>query len=174
MSDRTVFRTSDPARLDAWERWKKDAAAWERRLKRLIKDLNPGPGKREGMMTNGGGTRRFVGFSCGYREDPPAGWRVDKNGPALVPRMSNKEGKAAAKRITDLGPRPHPKDALAGMPSMHFSGMAFHHPGAERHGDALYVTWATDTPPKEIGAEWEPVKLSEWYSLVESKAEAAS
>ncbi len=176
--DTVVFRTTDQRVLDEITTYEKEHKAWRRRLKKLVKELDP-TDERQPIVSSGGfsSTETFVGLSlvsADYRSNPvnpgpPAGWRVDKKRGVLLPHKSKPEGKAIAKKIDGCQPPKHIRQRLLGMPHGHMNGLSWCRPGLEirENETAVYVLWSAPAPPKIDRDIWEQVALSKYYALVE-------
>lgn len=174
----TVFASSRADIVALEPRYQKAHRAWRRRAKSLLREL--GLAERN-IMTEGGwrSTRRFVGVSWSYNEDPPEGWKFDGKHCVLLPRMSTKAGKAIADKLAACQPPTDPRDELPGMPAHHLDGLRACAPGLEiRNRDVLatvYVKWGCALPLDRVDLGiWRQVPLSEYYALVEAEEQQAA
>lgn len=171
---KTVFRTSDPAVLAAYNDAIAEHKKWGKEIEAFGREVHP---DAKPMVGWAWGERRFDGLSV---VDPvPHGWRVksQKRGEDfMVPNKSLKAGKEWAKRMKELYSAPNVRGALPGMPTNVFSGSTLMHPGIDEKDGVLYAVWSNDPRNADTGFSkvekldeslWEQMKLSEWYAMQE-------
>jgi hypothetical protein len=160
-----VWRTTNPDVVGLIVAWTGADRAFRDKVLGLLAELGLSD-RQPYVRTWGawGGDDQLIGIMA--RGDlPSADWRRD--GDAFVPRRGSKAQKALSDRFNEIK-RPDFRKDIPGMPSNHFSGCGVVAPGAERHGDALYVLWSTDqVEPKVDTTIWERIKLSEFYAVRE-------
>jgi hypothetical protein len=164
---KTVYRTSNPEALAAWHTAAAARDAWAVQMKAFLDEH--GFDSRSVYVGHSG---RVLGISHEQGDDVPDGWRVDSRTGYLMPRLAKKAGKAIDARLSELI-QPDPRDAMPGMPKECFVSLAMLTCGLEVIDEALYATWSRPIPEDEVDlAVWQPVKLSEYYAVLEAREAA--
>lgn len=182
---RFVYRSGAKDILEEFEKCSEDQRKWRRKSRRLINSWFPELDRatRKEMVvvyTAGWGNVTWLGVSCPWgkrREilEAHPEWKEDKDG-HLTPRLSDKEGKKIKAIMAD-NPMPNIRQRLRGMPSHIFTGMSSMQPGVDFLDGKVYVIWSCqldgDDETKGFDPKtWRPVKLSEYYRLIEKRDEA--
>jgi hypothetical protein len=173
--DLTVFRTSDPKVLAAWDQMQVEAEAYFEASKVLVADLGFPPGHGTFIRNRRPG-QILTGFAI-PEGGVPEGWRADnKTTGMMVPRQNTKIGRAAHAKILALGTRPDGGTVVKdfGMPPIAFVGLRLLSCGVARQGDVVWVKWSLD-PRRDEDTEhngfdltlWEHVPLSEFARMFE-------
>lgn len=173
-----VYRSAHPDVLKHWQDTASAEAhnAWREHVETTLANLGF-PGRRFAIQ----GENRVIGveYPLDQPDQPvPDGWRRDqKLRTAIVPARRTALGKKIGDRLDKLG-RPNPRHTLpGGMPEMAFSGLALMHPGVERHGDIVYVSWSGELKGGDADridpAVWEQIRLSEYHTVLEAEQDAA-
>lgn len=173
---KVVYRSSHPDVLAHWDNTASAEAqtAWRERVETAIADLGF-PGRRFATQND----IHVVGVEHPHGDPVPEGWRRDrKNSDVIVPARRTKAGRDIDDKLTALA-RPCPRhDLPGGMPKMAFSGLALMHPGVERHGETVYVSWSGELTGRDAEcvdtAVWQRIKLSDYYAVLEAAQDAAS
>jgi hypothetical protein len=175
VSDKTVFRSTHPDTLAAWDDVHKRAEEVDRARRTLLDEL--GFEGRPGFIGDIG----IYGVQHLDEHGPvPDGWRRDANTyEAIVPDRRRKIGKEVGEKFEALN-MPDLRKALPGRMPVTVLNLEIskrHWPAIKRFDDAVYVVWGCDPEKLERGDRidskvWERIKLSEYYAVVEA-AEAA-
>lgn len=164
MADRdlTVYRSFRPEVIQHCRGAQDAIATWGEQMKAFLDES--GMGKRTVWTDDLTGS--IVGLDHDG-ESVPDGWRVDRRTGYLKPRLATKTGKAIAAKLVGLR-KPDPSVGLPGMPGECFVGLALATCGLRLMKGALYATWSTPIPVDRVDLTiWQPVKLSEYYAVVE-------
>lgn len=167
-TDRTVYRTTNPSILARLRATLAAIDEWPPKVEALMEDLGVGGRK----IWYDAVTGEVFGVSRDGDEIPEH-WRYDQRKNCLVPRRSTKPGRAIAARLGSLR-RPDPR-ALKGMPNRTFAadGSSLLTSGVDEIDGAVYVTWGAAIREREVDLNlWEPVKLSEYYTVLEAQEAA--
>lgn len=160
--DLTVYRSFHPDVVKHWQAGEAAVIAWRGDVKALLAEL--------GMDHRTVWTHDLTGEIDGLDyddRDVPDGWRVDARSGRLVPRRSTKPGKAIAAKLDALR-MPDPRVSLPGMPSTCLVGDGLLTCGLQLMKGALYATWSRPIPEQRVDLmTWQPLKLSEYYAVLE-------
>ena len=167
---KVAYRSTHPDVLAHWDNTASAQAqtAWRERVDAAIADLGF-PGRRFATKDE----TRVVGVEHPHDEPVPDAWRRDRKNPdVIVPARRTKAGRDIHDRLATLA-RPCPRHNLpGGMPKMAISGLALMHPGVDRIGDTVYVTWSGELKGGDADRVdldvWQRIKLSEYYAAVEA------
>lgn len=168
MSDKTVYRSSHPDVLSAWETTERKHQSIGILRRTLLDEL--GFEGRPGLITD----THLLGVEHRPEHGPiPEGWRQDSRTPeAIVPDRRRSLGKKIAVRFEALR-MPDPR-SFPGMPGTCVTGGRFLECSVREMDGALYVGWSHPIPEKHLDLDrWERVKLSEYYAAKEAADEAA-
>ncbi|MGI5155773.1 hypothetical protein [Microbispora sp. CA-102843] len=175
MADLTVYRSTHPGILAAWDKAHEQAEQIGRQRRQLLDEL--GFEGRPALIDG----RRMVGVQHTAEHGPiPEGWRRDQHTDgAIVPDRRRATGKAIARRLDALTMPDFRRMLPGGMPQMAWdleSGK-IHWPSFALMEGAVYVRWGCDPEKAEKGDRidpeiWERVKLSEYYTVVERTEQA--
>lgn len=172
MSDLTVYRSTHPDVL----------AAWNKAEQRAAEIVN----QRKAFLAEHGFTERTIAvrgqwmIGVAHPEDQPVpdGWRHDRSlTGAIVPARRTTAGKKIGAQLDKLTlPSPR-KNLPGGMPEMAWGDHRMYRPGIALIGDAIYVKWGCDPETVDQMAKvdrdvWERVKLSEYYAVLEAEEAA--
>ncbi|MEU8199481.1 hypothetical protein AB0C10_37430 [Microbispora amethystogenes] len=172
MSTPTVFRSSHPDVLAKWDARQRDIADWRDRFHAECAKLGIDPDKVQGNTWSG----TITGVTYDDGDPIPEGWRHDKRSGHLRPALKTAAGKRIAAVLKTMR-RPEPADDVPGMPYTYWpdDDNRIYRVRMRLNGDVLYAVW-----PRPVGddlgvdlALWEPVKLSEFYAMVEAEEAAA-
>lgn len=182
MSDKIVFRSTDPDVRAAYEAACAEHSEWSRKIHQLAKELL-GPDAYP-IVQEGWGRKSLSGFGP-VPDDVPAGlriWKPRNSLSHLVPHKSTKIGQEIAERVKELERAPDVRAALPGMPSCALDGLTIMSPGVDVIDDAIYVYWSNDPDAADTGWSksakkvdpelWQRVKLSEYYAAKEAAEES--
>lgn len=167
--DKTIYRTTDERNTSLWAKWQDENIEYCASRDAFLAEWAPDGCSL--MLSSGFGGERPLGVSVeGYNNEVPDGWRLDRKHWILLPYRKTPRGKKIAAAMEALQWRDHRSD-LIGMPSHLFTGWAWCVPGIEMHDGAMFAIWPDEGPTEGIDlAIWEPVKLSEWYAMIEGEA----
>lgn len=173
--ERTVFRSSAPEVVDAWENaqrlyreWHAAVGVFGERFPDHVLLQRRGPG---------GGSVYFAGL----RGDtsPGDGWRHLKDQDCWLPDKRYKAGKALAVEADKL--RVDRLGRLPGMPDLIRDDGALCSPGIVQFEGVVYVMWGCPASAVKAGgwssnildeSLWEPCPLSAYYLAIEAKEAA--
>jgi hypothetical protein len=176
-TDLIVFRSTNADVLADWASLLDQRKADGDALHRFAAEVDPDHDRD--LIQSGSSRTAVIGLGHTPGWPVPTGWRDVSNRGVIhiVPRLSTKAGKAAAKRLGELQPA-DPRTMLAnrhGVPTAFFGssaeGVRMFSPGVRQLGDALYVTWGAEPETPHDPAKWERVKLSDYYAAVEQADE---
>ena len=102
-------------------------------------------------------------------EDPPPGWRRDKDG-AWVPRLTTKLGKQLKVELEAVQPPIHLLEVLPGMERFTMRGNKIFTPAMFVLDEVMYLYWAA-APDYVDFTIWEEIKISDWYLAKETNDE---
>ncbi|GAA1614586.1 hypothetical protein GCM10009733_008500 [Nonomuraea maheshkhaliensis] len=164
----TVYRTTNPEVLQRWREVNNAVDTWRDRVHATLTEH--GLSGREVYIDEPFGT--FEGIAPAAGDDitqPPQGWRHNPKNGLFLPRRSTTKGKQIAAALAE--PRPDPR-RLPGMPAIVWIGLRRLLSGLRFMDGALYAEWANPLPDDQVDLSiWEPVRLSEYYRVVEAAEE---
>lgn len=161
---RTAFRSAHPDVLGAWQRAMDGLDEWTERMVDAEERLG-----RQLFCLYRDFRRQVhvVGIEHRPDENIPAGWHLHSSQHYLIP-----ESPEAISLIASLAAPAPIERALErfGVQSFHHADEEIFFPGVQRLGDALYVTWATDTG-WDGGSCFEPIRVSAYYAALEASSD---
>lgn len=161
-----VFSTDDPETVAAWRNVQAEFNASREKTWAEAEKI----GKNKGpLVRRSAGDLDVVGLAADDPQDPPAGWRYVRE--QLEPRRG-KPGDEARRWLASVQP-PNPRNVMDrhGLPK-YFGFLGT--PGIFEHDGVVWAVYG-GKPDGEVGGQWRPRKLSEFYAAKESyeAAEAA-
>lgn len=179
-SDPIVYRSADPAVVQAWKDAEAAINAYVKQTQAVLDDA--GLGRYRVYRNNGWSPGKFAGLAIPQDEFPPDGWRQNKAREYATPDKRLKAGKQIAAALEAVKHPGDPLHKLIGMPADTLSGGGFSSPGVRLLEDrtALYVLWRLDPDGRESFSSkstvdhglWKRVRLSEYYAACEQADEA--
>jgi hypothetical protein len=178
MSDLFVYRSSTPEVVAAWEAACGAIDAYVKQTGDILREA--GLGDYAVYRRNDSSLGKFAGLAVPEGEEPPAGWRMNRD--YAVPNKRRKTGRDIEAALNAVRHPGLPSGHLPGMPSHFFSGMGLRYPGVRLLEDttAVYVQWSADPEQATRGctdtvdtAIWERVPLSRYYAEAERAERSA-
>ncbi|MEW9530733.1 hypothetical protein [Microbispora sp. NPDC049125] len=167
MPDKVVYRSARPQVVSAYQAAFAALEEWAKQTEEVL--ARRGLSGRMVYYTNS--DNRLVGVGHNDGDDIPDGWRFDHKRGCLVPRLTSAEGKRIAAELAELR-KPDPREAAPGMPKNILASGQFMTCGMDLMEGAVYAWWPDSIPVEQVDLTlWEPVKLSEYYALVERVGE---
>jgi hypothetical protein len=161
----TIYRSSHPDVLAAWDKARDDEDAYNQRLATQMKAWGFDHTKIY-VSSSAWGAPRLMAIV--HHGELPTGWRNEggRDSGRIVPYRKNKE---LAAQFDALVIMPSVRKALRseGMPDHAFRSLSVTAPGISRRDDTVWVHWR-DVEPEGVGDKWERVKLSDFYAMVEA------
>lgn len=173
--ERTIYRTNNPSVIAAWDDFDHEERSYRRRLRKWLRETFPGQDVTAIVSTTGfSNTEVLIGVQWYGSRGVPEGWKYERNKGLLSPKKTSKAGKAAWEDMQKVQPPKSLRDRLVGMPGHYWSGLQTCKPGVERHGDEVFVIWPYNPMPDALTSKindevWQPIKLSEFYALLEAE-----
>lgn len=100
-------------------------------------------------------------------QEPPAGWRIDRETGAWVPKLTTRAGKRIKVDLAGIQPPSSVRHALPGMAGMAMSGNRIYGAAMFVLDDVMYLYWPVS--PDEVDPTiWEKVKISDYYLAKEA------